>query len=113
MEAKIEAFQAKLAAQRSVRVEQAAAAAAGAAEAAAEAAAKAKAAAAAAEAEAAAAAAAAAAAEAGSGAAAAVEGDVEDKIEAFQAKLAALQRSVREAQGGAAPDAEQPKAGDE
>ena len=61
MEAKIEAFQAKLAAQRSIREEQAAAAAAaaGAAEAAAEAAAKTKAAAAAAEAEAAAAAAAA------------------------------------------------------
>ena len=59
---------------------------------------------------------AAAAVEAGSGTAA-VEGDVEDKIEAFQAKLAELQRSVREAQGtqgtateGPAPDAEQPKA---
>ena len=110
MEAKIEAFQAKLAAQRSIREGQAAVAAAAAAGAA-EAAAKTKAAAAEAEAAAAAAATAAeaAAAEAGSGAAAAVEGDVEDKIEAFQAKLAALQRSVREAQGGgAAPDAEQP-----
>ena len=47
-------------------------------------------------------------------------GDVDDKIEAFQAKLAELQRSVREeqaAQGaapeGPAPDVEQPKAPDE
>ena len=47
-------------------------------------------------------------------------GDVDDKIEAFQAKLAELQRSVRAeqaAQGaapeGPAPDVEQPKAPDE
>ena len=46
--------------------------------------------------------------------------DVDDKIDAFQAKLAELQRSVREeqaAQGaapeGPAPDVEQPKAPDE
>ena len=45
---------------------------------------------------------------------------MDDKIEAFQAKLAELQRSVREeqaAQGaapeGPAPDVEQPKAPDE
>jgi len=104
---KIDAFQAKLAElQRSVREEQAATAA---------------------EAEAAAAAAAAAEAEAGAAAgaeavsgAATPGGDVGDKIEAFQAKLAELQRSVREeqaAQGaapeGPAPDVEQPKAPDE
>ncbi len=47
-------------------------------------------------------------------------GDVDDKIEAFQAKLAELQRSVREEQAsqgaapeGPAPDVEQPKAPDE
>ena len=42
-------------------------------------------------------------------------GDVDDKIEAFQARLAELQRSVREEQAaqGPAPDVEQPKATDE